>query len=160
MSGNWLTMRAWLLMLPLLLVMLAVIGWPLVDTVHLSFTNAKLVGTQGSFIGFDNYLKLLVEPHLPAHALDHHDLCRVLGHRRDGDRRSRRAAAQSGLQGPHLVAGPADPALGAADRGQRHAVAADLQSRIRRPQRRPDPARIARCLSVLARRTGLRSWPR
>ncbi len=59
MSGNWLTMRAWLLMLPLLLVMLAVIGWPLVDTVHLSFTNARLVGTTGSFIGFDNYLKLL-----------------------------------------------------------------------------------------------------
>ena len=59
MSGNWLTMRAWLLMLPLLLVMLAVIGWPLADTVHLSFTNAKLVGTTGSFVGFDNYLKLL-----------------------------------------------------------------------------------------------------
>ena len=59
MSGNWLTMRAWLLMLPLLLVMLAVIGWPLADTVHLSFTNAKLVGTSGDFIGFDNYLKLL-----------------------------------------------------------------------------------------------------
>lgn len=59
MSGNWLTMRAWLLMLPLLVVMLAVIGWPLVDTVQLSFTNAKLVGTQGAFVGFDNYLKLL-----------------------------------------------------------------------------------------------------
>ena len=59
MSGNWLTMRAWLLMLPLLLVMLAVIGWPLADTVHLSFTNAKLVGTTGDFIGFDNYAKLL-----------------------------------------------------------------------------------------------------
>ena len=59
MSGNWLTMRAWLLMLPLLLVMLAVIGWPLADTVHLSFTNAKLVGTTGDFIGFDNYTKLL-----------------------------------------------------------------------------------------------------
>ena len=59
MSGNWLTMRAWLLMLPLLLVMLAVIGWPLADTVHLSFTNAKLVGTTGDFVGFDNYTKLL-----------------------------------------------------------------------------------------------------
>lgn len=59
MSSKWLTMRAWLLMLPLLLVMLAVIGWPLADTVHLSFTNAKLVGTTGSYVGFDNYLKLL-----------------------------------------------------------------------------------------------------
>ena len=59
MSGNWLTMRAWLLMLPLLLVMLAVIGWPLADTVHLSFTNAKLVGTTGDFVGLDNYARLL-----------------------------------------------------------------------------------------------------
>ena len=59
MSGNWLTVRAWLLMLPLLVVMVAVIGWPLVDTIGLSFTNARLVGTSGSFIGLDNYTKLL-----------------------------------------------------------------------------------------------------
>ena len=44
MSGTWLTTRAWLLMLPLLVVMIAVIGWPLYDTVRLSFTNARLVG--------------------------------------------------------------------------------------------------------------------
>lgn len=59
MSGTWMTTRAWLLMLPLLLVMTAVIGWPLVDTVTLSFTNAKLVGTAGSFVGIDNYVKML-----------------------------------------------------------------------------------------------------
>ncbi len=59
MSGTWITTRAWLLMLPLLVVMIAVIGWPLVDTVRLSFTDAKLVGTQGTFVGFDNYAKLL-----------------------------------------------------------------------------------------------------
>lgn len=46
-------------MLPLLIVMIAVIGWPLIDTVRLSFTDAKLIGTQGSFVGFDNYAKLL-----------------------------------------------------------------------------------------------------
>ena len=59
MSGNWMTMRAWLLMLPLLAVMTAVIGWPLVDTIRLSFTDAKLVGTGGNFVGFANYIKLI-----------------------------------------------------------------------------------------------------
>lgn len=59
MSSSWITTRAWFLMLPLLIVMVAVIGWPLVDTVRLSFTDAKLVGTSGNFVGFDNYLKML-----------------------------------------------------------------------------------------------------
>jgi multiple sugar transport system permease protein len=53
------TTRAWLLMLPLLAVMVAVIGWPLVDTVALSFTDAKLVGTSGGYVGFENYAKML-----------------------------------------------------------------------------------------------------
>lgn len=59
MSGTWITTRAWLLMLPLLVVMIAVIGWPLIDTVRLSFTDAKLVGTEGAFVGFGNYAKML-----------------------------------------------------------------------------------------------------
>lgn len=59
MSGTWISTRAWLLMLPLLVVMIAVIGWPLVDTVRLSFTDAKLVGTAGGFVGIDNYEKML-----------------------------------------------------------------------------------------------------
>ena len=59
MSGPFMTTRAWLLMLPLLGVMVAVIGWPLVDTIGLSFTDAKLVGTSGTFVGFDNYVKML-----------------------------------------------------------------------------------------------------
>lgn len=59
MTGTWLTARAWLLMLPLLIVMVAVIGWPLVDTVALSFTDARLVGTAGNFVGIDNYAKML-----------------------------------------------------------------------------------------------------
>lgn len=59
MTTAWLTTRAWLLMLPLLVVMVAVIGWPLVDTVHLSFTDAKLVGTGGNYRGFDNYWNML-----------------------------------------------------------------------------------------------------
>ncbi|YBV94175.1 sugar ABC transporter permease (plasmid) [Phyllobacteriaceae bacterium JZ32] len=59
MSQTWITTRAWLLMLPLLIVMIAVIGWPLVDTVRLSFTDARLVGTQGQFVGIENYAKLI-----------------------------------------------------------------------------------------------------
>lgn len=59
MSGTFMTTRAWALMLPLLVVMIAVIGWPLVDTVGLSFTDAKLVGTAGHFVGFENYAKML-----------------------------------------------------------------------------------------------------
>ncbi|MEI2298132.1 carbohydrate ABC transporter permease [Ensifer sp. MJa1] len=59
MPGTWITTRAWLLMLPLLVVMTAVIGWPLIDTVRLSFTDAKLVGTEGVFVGVDNYAKVL-----------------------------------------------------------------------------------------------------
>ena len=74
MSGTWMTTRAWLLMLPLLVVMVAVIGWPLVDTVGLSFTDAKLVGTGGNFVGIDNYTKMLSELEFLAHA-GHHDAC-------------------------------------------------------------------------------------
>jgi multiple sugar transport system permease protein len=59
MTNNWITTRAWLLMLPLLIVMIAIIGWPLIDTIRLSFTDAKLVGTQGSFVGLENYAKIL-----------------------------------------------------------------------------------------------------
>lgn len=59
MSSTWITTRAWLLMLPLLAVMIAVIGWPMADTIRLSFTDAKLVGSQGDFVGLANYAKML-----------------------------------------------------------------------------------------------------
>ena len=59
MSDTWLTTRAWLLMLPLLAVMVGVIGWPLAETVRLSFTDAKLVGTGGDYVGFANYTRML-----------------------------------------------------------------------------------------------------
>jgi multiple sugar transport system permease protein len=46
-------------MLPLLVVMVAVIGWPLAETARLSMTDAKLVGTGGDYIGFANFTKML-----------------------------------------------------------------------------------------------------
>src|SRR5262245_39416926 len=65
-SEDWIRLRAWLLMLPLLAVMIAVIGWPAFDTVRLSFADAKLVGTEGSFTGLDNYRRMLAST--PVHA--------------------------------------------------------------------------------------------
>ncbi len=51
-----------LLLLPLLIVLLTVIGWPLLDTFWLSFTDARLGGQTGNFIGFDNYLHAFRAP--------------------------------------------------------------------------------------------------
>ena len=59
MSSRWTSLRAWLLMAPLLAVMIAVIGWPLADTIHLSLTNARLIGTSGEFVGLANFQKAL-----------------------------------------------------------------------------------------------------
>ncbi|WP_295537460.1 carbohydrate ABC transporter permease [uncultured Thioclava sp.] len=59
MSTERLPLRVWLLMLPLLIVMLTVIGWPLIDTIRLSFSDARLVGTGGHFVGLHNFTKML-----------------------------------------------------------------------------------------------------
>ncbi len=59
MSSERITARVWLLMSPLILVMVAVIGWPLVDTVRLAMTDARLVGTGGNFVGWDNFANML-----------------------------------------------------------------------------------------------------
>ena len=56
---RWPSLGSWLLMTPLLAVMIAVIGWPLLDTIQLSFTNARLIGTGGQFVGLENYQKAL-----------------------------------------------------------------------------------------------------
>ena len=42
-------------MLPLLVVILGVVSWPLVRTVALSFTDAGLVASSGTFVGTQNY---------------------------------------------------------------------------------------------------------
>ena len=51
-----------LLVVPLLVILLAVIGWPLLNTVWLSFTDASLGGPTGQVIGFDNYLHAFRAP--------------------------------------------------------------------------------------------------
>ena len=62
METRWTTLRAWALLLPLLVVIIAIIGWPLASTIALSFTDAKLVGTAGDAVGVANYQKALTNP--------------------------------------------------------------------------------------------------
>ena len=48
MSGLRTDLRAWALMLPLLVVILGVVSWPLINTVHLSLTDAGVKGATGT----------------------------------------------------------------------------------------------------------------
>ncbi len=54
---------AWLFLLPMLAVLAAVAGWPLVRTVAFSFTDATLATLDAhGWVGFDNYLWLARDP--------------------------------------------------------------------------------------------------
>lgn len=54
---------AWLFMAPMLVTLAAVAGWPLAQTVYLSFTDAFLNEPGvNNFIGFENYGFLLTDP--------------------------------------------------------------------------------------------------
>lgn len=59
MSSTRTDLRAWALMLPLLVVILGVVSWPLVNTVHLSLTDAGMATRSGTFIGFGNFTRNL-----------------------------------------------------------------------------------------------------
>lgn len=52
-------LRPWALMLPLLIVILGVVSWPLVQTISLSLSDAGLIASSGDFVGLDNYVKNL-----------------------------------------------------------------------------------------------------
>jgi len=54
---------AWLFLLPVLVALLLVAGWPLLRTILLSFTDARLSTLETyETVGFDNYLYLLQDP--------------------------------------------------------------------------------------------------
>jgi multiple sugar transport system permease protein len=53
------TTLAFLFVSPALLVLLAVLGWPLVQAVILSFQDVGVIGSQGHFVGLDNYATIL-----------------------------------------------------------------------------------------------------
>jgi trehalose/maltose transport system permease protein len=48
---------AWLFLLPMLIILAAVAGWPLIRTIYFSFTNARDVAGDYEFVGFYNYLR-------------------------------------------------------------------------------------------------------
>ena len=54
LSQTWF---AWALILPAILFIAVIVAWPLLETVRLSFTNAKI--NSESYVGFENYAKLL-----------------------------------------------------------------------------------------------------
>jgi len=59
LESHWTTLRAWLMLLPLLAIIVLIIGWPLINTIGLSFTNAGLVGKSGQFVGLANFANVL-----------------------------------------------------------------------------------------------------
>ncbi|MEQ1943222.1 sugar ABC transporter permease [Mesorhizobium sp. VNQ89] len=50
---------AFLFVTPALLFLAAVLGWPLLEAVVLSFQNVGVIGTTGSWVGLDNYAKVI-----------------------------------------------------------------------------------------------------
>jgi trehalose/maltose transport system permease protein len=57
------TRVAWLFLLPVVVVLLLVAGWPLFRTILLSFTDARLSTLEAyEAVGFDNYFYLLQDP--------------------------------------------------------------------------------------------------
>jgi trehalose/maltose transport system permease protein len=54
---------AWLFLAPMLVVLAAVAGWPLLRTIYFSFTNASLTDLEASqWVGFANYFSVLRMP--------------------------------------------------------------------------------------------------
>jgi multiple sugar transport system permease protein len=62
MNGNWMSLRSWLLLTPLLAIMTIIIGWPMAKTVAVSFTDAQLLGGDVHWVGLANYQKVLAAP--------------------------------------------------------------------------------------------------
>jgi multiple sugar transport system permease protein len=53
---------ALLLIAPALALLAAVLAWPLVSGILLSFRDVRIVGSQGPWVGLDNYGKVLTDP--------------------------------------------------------------------------------------------------
>lgn len=57
------TTAAWLFVLPMVLVLAAVAGWPLLRTIWFAFTDANLADLAvAEFVGFENFAYLLTDP--------------------------------------------------------------------------------------------------
>lgn len=51
-----------LLIVPALFLLAAVLAWPLLSAILMSFRDVRVVGSDGPFVGFDNYRKVLADP--------------------------------------------------------------------------------------------------
>jgi len=64
MRSTWFDRQAWALLAPMLLIMAIVTGYPLVNTVKLAFTDARLTGRQSlvKWVGLENFGYVLTDP--------------------------------------------------------------------------------------------------
>jgi multiple sugar transport system permease protein len=53
------TPLAFVFVAPALLFLLAVLGWPLIQAIQLSFQNVGVIGSEGSYVGIDNYVAVM-----------------------------------------------------------------------------------------------------
>lgn len=59
MTRSWTNLRSWLLLLPLLVVVMGVVTWPLISTIRLSLSDGGLVTNTGQWVGVQNYANTL-----------------------------------------------------------------------------------------------------
>jgi multiple sugar transport system permease protein len=64
MRSSWFDRQAWALLAPMLVIMAIVTGYPLVNTVKLAFTDARLTGRQSlvKWVGLENFAYALTDP--------------------------------------------------------------------------------------------------
>jgi multiple sugar transport system permease protein len=68
MRSTWFDRQAWALLAPMLLIMAIVTGYPLVNTVKLAFTDARLTGRQSlvKWVGLENFGYVFTDPNFGA----------------------------------------------------------------------------------------------
>jgi len=64
MRSSWFDRQAWALLAPMLLIMAIVTGYPLVNTIKLAFTDARLTGRQSlvKWVGLENFGYVFTDP--------------------------------------------------------------------------------------------------
>jgi multiple sugar transport system permease protein len=68
MRSSWFDRQAWALLAPMLLIMAIVTGYPLVNTIKLAFTDARLTGRQSlvKWVGLENFGYVFTDPNFAA----------------------------------------------------------------------------------------------
>jgi multiple sugar transport system permease protein len=68
MRSSWFNRQAWALLVPMLVIMAIVTGYPLVNTVKLAFTDARLTGRASlvKWVGLENFGYVFTDPNFGA----------------------------------------------------------------------------------------------